>query len=80
MAISVEWTGGSEASARVAPAVVPQVEKGSKRTLLGEDAGEVALGRLMGRLCLLGLVIGGFINPLLFPVALAFYPLYFLQS
>ena len=64
----------------VAPAVVPQVEKGSKRTLLGEDAGEVALGRLMGRLCLLGLVIGGFINPLLFPVALAFYPLYFLQS
>jgi len=62
----------------VAPAVVPQVEKGSKRTLLGEDAGEVALGRLMGRLCLLGLVIGGFINPLLFPVALAFYPLYFL--
>ena len=62
----------------VAPAVVPQVEKESKRTLLGEDAGEVALGRLMGRLCLLGLVIGGFINPLLFPLALAFYPLYFL--
>ena len=58
--------------------LVPQVEKESKRTLLGEDAGEVALGRLMGRLCLLGLVIGGFINPLLFPLALAFYPLYLL--
>ena len=56
--------------------LVPQVEKESKRTLLGEDAGEVALGRLMGRLCLLGLVIDGFINPLLFPLALAFYPLY----